>query len=219
MPTDAELVAAVLMAEQPGQSARGRSPVRGVGPAIGADAALAEIYDRYADRLYALFLRALPGPDAAGEAVRDTFVLAVRRMGGMRDPSALWSLLISAASDVLDSVGDASGKAAETWLTSAVVRAPAWLRADVLARAGLRRPPAVQGRRISIAVAGAAALLVAGGVVIWSARTDPPAIPESTSGPSPATTKVSAWARDDSVTRTPTRLTVVGCGTALTSDC
>ncbi|ASR33830.1 hypothetical protein BAY61_01190 [Prauserella marina] len=222
MPTDAELVAAVLTAEQAEQSGSAGRAARGghagprTGPVIGADAALAEIYDRYADRLHDLFLSALGDTDAAADGVRDTFVLAVRRMSGMPDPSALWPLLRSTAGDVVAVAGE---KTVEGRSAMAEAGAPALLRADVLARAALRRPPADKGKRMSLAVAGAAALLVAGGVVIWSARTDPPAIPASTRAPSPATTTVSEWVRDGSGTGAPTRLTVTGCGAALTSDC
>ena len=49
---------------------------------------IAEAYDRYAASLYAYGHWLLPGPDAA-EVVQDTFLIAVSRLDGLRDPDRL----------------------------------------------------------------------------------------------------------------------------------
>ena len=49
---------------------------------------LAEAYDRYAASLYAYCRSMLPRAEAA-EAVRDTFLIAVSRLDGLRDPDRL----------------------------------------------------------------------------------------------------------------------------------
>ena len=54
----------------------------------GEPAGLAEAYDRYAASLYAHCRSMLPRADAA-EAVRDTFLIAVSRLDGLRDPDRL----------------------------------------------------------------------------------------------------------------------------------
>jgi hypothetical protein len=49
---------------------------------------IAEAYDRYAASLYAYGHWLLPGPEAA-EVVQDTFLIAVSRLDGLRDPDQL----------------------------------------------------------------------------------------------------------------------------------
>ena len=49
---------------------------------------IAEVYDRYAGSLYAYGHWLLPGPEAAG-VVQDTFLIAVSRLDGLRDPDQL----------------------------------------------------------------------------------------------------------------------------------
>ena len=49
---------------------------------------IAEAYDRYAASLYAYCSSMLPRPDAA-EVVQDTFVIAVSRLDGLREPDRL----------------------------------------------------------------------------------------------------------------------------------
>ena len=49
---------------------------------------IAEAYDRYAASLYAYGHWLLPGP-AATEVVLDTFLIAVSRLDGLRDPDRL----------------------------------------------------------------------------------------------------------------------------------
>ena len=49
---------------------------------------IAEAYDRYAASLYAYDHWLLPGPEAA-EVVQDTFLIAVSRLDGLRDPDRL----------------------------------------------------------------------------------------------------------------------------------
>ena len=50
---------------------------------------IAEAYDRYAASLYAYCHSMLPGPEAAADAVQDTFVIAVSKLDGLRDPDQL----------------------------------------------------------------------------------------------------------------------------------
>jgi hypothetical protein len=50
---------------------------------------IAEAYDRYAASLYAYCHSVLPGPEAAADAVQDTFVIAVSKLDGLRDPDQL----------------------------------------------------------------------------------------------------------------------------------
>src|SRR5580704_6326874 len=49
---------------------------------------IAEAYDRYAASLYAYCHSMLPRPEAA-EVVLDTFLIAVSRLDGLRDPDRL----------------------------------------------------------------------------------------------------------------------------------
>ena len=49
---------------------------------------IAEVYDRYAASLYAYCHSMLPKPEAA-EVVQDTFLIAVSRLDGLRDPDRL----------------------------------------------------------------------------------------------------------------------------------
>ena len=49
---------------------------------------IAEAYDRYAASLYAYCHSMLPRPEAA-EVVQDTFLIAVSRLDGLRDPDRL----------------------------------------------------------------------------------------------------------------------------------
>jgi hypothetical protein len=50
---------------------------------------IGEAYDRYAASLYAGCHSMLPGPEAAADAVQDTFVIAVSKLDGLRDPDQL----------------------------------------------------------------------------------------------------------------------------------
>jgi hypothetical protein len=50
---------------------------------------IGEAYDRYAASLYACCHSMLPGPEAAADAVQDTFVIAVSKLDGLRDPHQL----------------------------------------------------------------------------------------------------------------------------------
>ena len=60
-----------------------------VGAVVAGDAdGIAEVYDRYAGSLYAYGHWLLPGPEAAG-VVQDTFLIAVSRLDGLRDPDQL----------------------------------------------------------------------------------------------------------------------------------
>lgn len=74
--TDSELVLAVLAGEA---------------------AAFAEIYDRYADRLYGFCVSMLRNGDDAADAVQDTFVLAAQRLAQLRAPDKLRAWLYAIA--------------------------------------------------------------------------------------------------------------------------
>ncbi|MFQ5557633.1 MAG: RNA polymerase sigma factor, partial [Acidimicrobiales bacterium] len=59
--------------------------------------ALAEIYERYADRVHDLCVAMLGAHDDADDAFQDTFLVACRRMEGLRDPTRLRPWLYSIA--------------------------------------------------------------------------------------------------------------------------
>ncbi|PXY31883.1 RNA polymerase sigma factor [Prauserella muralis] len=151
-PTDADLVLGVLAGDRD---------------------ALAAVYDRYADPLHDLCWAALGDRRAATEACHDALVLAVHRLGRLRDPDQLWPWLAAAARDVLARQGrampgDAAGPVE-------FVPAPPGLRTQVLDHTALQGPPAGRSRRLSLALSIAVALLVAVGVLVWAARSGPPA--------------------------------------------
>ena len=50
---------------------------------------IGEAYDRYAASLYAYCHSMLPGPEAVADGVQDTFVIAVSKLDGLRDPDQL----------------------------------------------------------------------------------------------------------------------------------
>ena len=57
---------------------------------------VAAAYDQYGASLYAYCRSLLPGPQAA-DAVRDTFMIAVGRLDGLRDPDRLGDWLHAVA--------------------------------------------------------------------------------------------------------------------------
>jgi hypothetical protein len=57
----------------------------------------AAAYDQYAASLYAYCHSVLPGPEAAAEAVLDTFLVAAAKLDGLRDPDRLGSWLHAVA--------------------------------------------------------------------------------------------------------------------------
>ncbi len=59
--------------------------------------ALAEIYDRYGDRIYGFCLSLTRDTERAADATQDTFVRAVQSLGQLRDPSRLRSWLFAIA--------------------------------------------------------------------------------------------------------------------------
>ena len=59
--------------------------------------AFADIYDRYADRLYGFCFSILRHADDAADAVGDTFVLAVQRLDQLREPTKLRAWLFAIA--------------------------------------------------------------------------------------------------------------------------
>jgi RNA polymerase sigma factor (sigma-70 family) len=59
--------------------------------------AFAEIYDRYADRLYDFCIGLLGDRDAAADCVQDAFCVAATDLGGLRDPDKLRPWLYSIA--------------------------------------------------------------------------------------------------------------------------
>jgi len=73
---DPEIVAAIVSGDQDG---------------------LAEAYDRYAMPLYAYCCSMLREPADAADAVRDTFLIAAARLGGLRDPAKLCPWLYAVA--------------------------------------------------------------------------------------------------------------------------
>jgi hypothetical protein len=58
---------------------------------------IAEAYDRYAACLYAYCHSVLPEPEAAAQAVRDTFIIAVARLDGLGEPDRLGAWLQAVA--------------------------------------------------------------------------------------------------------------------------
>src|SRR6516164_11017882 len=63
----------------------------------GDPAGLAEAYDRYAAPLYTFCRAMLREPADAADAVQDTFVIAVPKLSGLRDPERLRSWLYAVA--------------------------------------------------------------------------------------------------------------------------
>ncbi|MBM3662871.1 MAG: sigma-70 family RNA polymerase sigma factor [Actinobacteria bacterium] len=63
----------------------------------GDRAAFAEIYDRYADRIFSTCLRMLSNRDDAAEVTSDVFLTAAQRLGQLRDPSRLRAWLFAIA--------------------------------------------------------------------------------------------------------------------------
>lgn len=59
--------------------------------------ALAAVYDRYADRIHDFCLRMLHDPADAADATHDTFLIAARRVGTLRDPGKLAAWLYAIA--------------------------------------------------------------------------------------------------------------------------
>ena len=55
----------------------------------GDEDGFAAAYDQYAASLYAYCHSVLPGPEAAAEAVLDTFLIAAAKLAGLRDPDRL----------------------------------------------------------------------------------------------------------------------------------
>jgi len=65
--------------------------------ALGGDAAsFSALLDRYRASLYARALAYLGQPEDAADAVQETFLLALTRLGQVRDPAAV-SLIVSIA--------------------------------------------------------------------------------------------------------------------------
>jgi DNA-directed RNA polymerase specialized sigma24 family protein len=65
---------------------------------VGGDRqALADIHDRYADRVHDLFIGIVASGDDTADAVSDTFLVAARRLDGLGDPSRLRSWLYAIA--------------------------------------------------------------------------------------------------------------------------
>ena len=65
--------------------------------AEGDSAALADIYDRYADHLHNFCYGVCRNPEHAADATQQTFLLAFERIGQLRDPSRLKSWLFAIA--------------------------------------------------------------------------------------------------------------------------
>jgi RNA polymerase sigma factor (sigma-70 family) len=65
--------------------------------AAGDPDGLADAYGRYAESIYGYCRWILPEPGDAADAVRDTFALAARQLGHLRDPGKIRSWLFSTA--------------------------------------------------------------------------------------------------------------------------
>ena len=80
---------------QMGTSAEHAGPSQAADAALAADLAagdqqaLAELYDRYSDRIYSYCVSVCGNPEAAADAMQDSFLLAYARIGQLRDPSKL----------------------------------------------------------------------------------------------------------------------------------
>lgn len=68
----------------------------------GDAAAMGSIYERYADSLYDFCLRSCGSPARAADAVQDTFMTAMERLGDLRDQSALRPWLYAIARNNLN---------------------------------------------------------------------------------------------------------------------
>ncbi len=127
---------------------------------------IAEAYDRYAASLAAYCHSMLPGPEAA-EVVQDTFLIAVSRLDGLRDPDRLNAWLYAVARNEclrrLCPQGSGSrgtlvgGATAATWAAGSpdpddlpAATLPAELRGQVLA-ACADNSPAGRAHRVSVA--------------------------------------------------------------------
>src|ERR1700693_2403638 len=79
----------------------------------GDPAGLAEAYDRYAVPLYAYCRSTLREPADAADAVQDTFLIAVPKLRGLRDPGKLRPWLYAVArNECLRRLRAATGTAA-----------------------------------------------------------------------------------------------------------
>jgi RNA polymerase sigma factor (sigma-70 family) len=82
--------------------------------AAGDQAALGAAYDRHASLLYAYCRSQLSDPEDAGNAVRDTFVIAACKLSGLRDPSRLRPWLHAVARNECRRRLRAAGSAAQS---------------------------------------------------------------------------------------------------------
>jgi len=118
---------------------------------------VAAAYDQYGASLYAYCRSMLPGPEAA-EAVRDTFMIAVSRLDGLRDPDRLGDWLHAVArNECLRVLGPAGAEAAASVSGPAdpddelpAVTLPVELRGQVLT-ACADNSPAGRAQRMSVA--------------------------------------------------------------------
>jgi RNA polymerase sigma-70 factor (ECF subfamily) len=116
---DAPTVAALVTAAQAGERA-----------------AFEELYDRFARAVHAVALARVPPPDAR-DVVQDVFLIALRRIGSLREPEAFagWILMIARnratdyrrrardADELDDQVGAAAPPRAEALEAVAAIRA------------------------------------------------------------------------------------------------
>ena len=108
---------------------------------------LASAYDVYADRLYAFCASMLRDPDAAADALHDTYIVASQRIGQLRDPDRLRPWLYAIARNeclrqmrarrrvtVLDEAGDVRDESVnlERDLREAEMRTLVWQAAEGL---------------------------------------------------------------------------------------
>ena len=84
---------------------------------------IAEVYDRYAASLYAYCHSMLPKPEAA-EVVQDTFLIAVSRLDGLRDPDRLDAWLHAVArNECLRRLGRRASRRRRRWFPAQRIRA------------------------------------------------------------------------------------------------
>ncbi len=122
----------------------------------GEPVGIAEAYDRYAASVFAYCHSMLPGPEAA-EAVRDTFLIAVLRLAGLRDPDRLDAWLHAVArNECLRCLGPAGAATAAAPVPRAAdpdelpaVTLPAELRGQVTT-ACADNSPAGRAHRVSV---------------------------------------------------------------------
>ena len=127
--------------------------------AAGDPDGIAAAYDQFGVSLYTYCHLMLPDIDEAGEAVRDTFLIATARLGDLRDPGRLRSWLYAVARNECLRRRSAAGvtsrppdipRATDGYAVPAEIEVPAGLRGQVL-KACTDNTPAGRADRASAA--------------------------------------------------------------------